>query len=152
MSLEMVEQLVKLPKTVSEDRIQERTEEQVIDIPVLADVEELMEVSEVLHQDRSQQYFVEHTDATPDISFAEKIVEKLVTQLLQFIDEVVDIPVVAMRQTQSFQKTIELSQLQVADKVSDVPVVLVVQPVKTTPHKTIFAVWISTRNSVQVRK
>ena len=86
-----------------------------------------------------QQRFVEQTDETPDISIAEKIVERLVTQmqgktqqvvntrvqtmevsLLQSIVKVVDIPVVAMRQTHSFQKTIEIPQMQVADKVSDV--------------------------------
>ena len=50
---------------------------------------------------------------------------RIVDTLLQFIDKVVDILVVAMRQTHSFQKTIEIHQLQVADKVSDVPVAFV---------------------------
>ena len=79
-----------------------------------------MEVSEVFRQDRIQQCFVEQTDEIPDVSIDEKIVERLVTQmqgktqqvvntrvqttevLLQFIDKVVDIPVVAMRQTPQF--------------------------------------------------
>merc|ERR1719284_1005822 len=49
---------------------------------------------------------------------------------LQFIDKVVDIPVVAQRQipmVQTVQKTIEIPQLQYVDKVVDVPVVQVVQ-------------------------
>merc|ERR1711945_20320 len=49
---------------------------------------------------------------------------------VQFIDKVVDIPVVAQRQipmVQTVQKTIEIPQLQYVDKVVDVPVVQVVQ-------------------------
>ena len=143
---EMVEQLVKLPKTVFVDRIQQRTVERIVDIPVPQDVKELVEVSRV-SQDRIQQRFVEQTDATPDISFAEKIVEKPVTQtqgktqqvvntrvqhlvpLLQFTDKVVDIPVVAQRQicvNQKVQKTIEDLQLQYTEGGVNVPVVLVV--------------------------
>ena len=44
---ETVEQSVKLPSTVSEDRIQERTAERIADIPVPQVVEELVEVSRV---------------------------------------------------------------------------------------------------------
>ena len=40
---EMVEQVVKLPNTVSQDRIQERTVERIADIPVPQVVEELIE-------------------------------------------------------------------------------------------------------------
>ena len=102
-----------------------------------------MEVSRVFHQDRIQQRLVEQTDETPDISLAEKIVEKPVTQtqgitqqvvntrvqhvvdtvktvevpVLQFIDKVSDIPVVALRQ---------IPKLQHTDQVVDVPAVLVV--------------------------
>ena len=68
---EMVEQLVKLLKTISVDRILQRIAERIVDIPVPQDVEELVEISRV-PQDRIQQRFVEQTDETPDISFAEK--------------------------------------------------------------------------------
>ena len=143
---EMVEQLVKLPRTVSVDRIQQRTAERIVDIPVPQDVVELVEVLRI-PKDRIQQRFVEQTDETPDISFAEKIVEKAVIQtqgntqqvvntgvphvvpLLRFTDKVVDIPVVAQRQirvNRNVQKTIEISQLQYTDDVVDVTVVLVV--------------------------
>ena len=44
---EMVEQLVKLPKTVSEDGIQQRTVEQTVDIPVPQVVKGLVKVSKV---------------------------------------------------------------------------------------------------------
>ena len=49
---------------------------------------------------------------------------------LQFMDEAVDIPVVAQRQAhmnQMVQKTIEISQLKHTDQVVDVPVVVVTQ-------------------------
>ena len=41
---EMVEQLVKLPKTVSQDGIRQRTAERIADIPVPQTLEELVEV------------------------------------------------------------------------------------------------------------
>ena len=50
--------------------------------------------------------------------------------LLQFINKVVDAPVVAQRQVhvnQNVQKTTEIPQLQCTDDVVDVPVVSVVQ-------------------------
>ena len=120
--LETVEQSVKLPSTISEDRIQERTAQRIVDIPVPQDVEELVEVPTV-SQDRIQQRFAEQTIDSLGISLAEKIVEGLVTQtqgntqqvvntdvqhvvntveaevpLSQFIDKAVEIPVVAQRQ------------------------------------------------------
>ena len=96
---------------------------------------------------RSWRNWWKQTDETPNISFAEKIIEKPVTQtqgntqqvvntrvqhavpLLQFTDKVVDIPVVAQRQIRvnwNVQKTTEISQLQYTDDAVDVPVVLVV--------------------------
>ena len=52
---------------------------------------------------------------------------------LQFIDEVLDIPVVEQRQIhtdRTVQRNMEIHQLQSIDKVTDVPVVLVVR----VPH------------------
>ena len=150
---EMVEQLVKLPKTESDDRTQQRTAECIVNIPVSQSVVELVEVSRVL-QDRIQQRFVEQTDEAPDLSFAEKIIEKPVTQtqgktqqvvnthvqhvvntvdaevpLSQFTDKAVDIPVVAQRQistVQTVQTSIEIPQLQYCDEAIDAPAVFVV--------------------------
>ena len=112
--LKTVEQSVKLPNTVSEDRIQERTAERIVDIPVPQDVEELVEVSKVFAQDRVKQRFVEQTIETPVFSIAEKAVE---------------IPVVAQRQismVQTVQRSIEIPPLQYWDEAIDVPVVSVV--------------------------
>merc|ERR1712012_1319198 len=56
---------------------------------------------------------------------------------LQFIDKVVDIPVVAQRQipmVQTVQKTIEIPQLQYVDKVVDVPEVQVVEKTVEIPQ------------------
>ena len=173
------EQLVEVLKTVLQDRVQQRTVEQIVDAPVLQAVEELAEVSKVSSQDRIQQRIVEQT--IPAIPLAEKIVELPVIQmeektqqgmntlaqhvvdtveverptiidetvqkpiiqekinpvtkhvevpLSQFTDKAMDIPVVAPRQilpmTQTFQKTIEIPQLQCIDEVINVPAVLVV--------------------------
>merc|ERR1719273_2819188 len=49
--------------------------------------------------------------------------------MMQFVDKVVDIPVVVQRQVpmvQKAQKTVEVPQVQYIDKVVDVPVVRVV--------------------------
>ena len=56
---EMVKQLVKLPNTVSQDRIQERTVERIADIPVPQVVEELVEVFKL--------QIAEKTDETSEI-------------------------------------------------------------------------------------
>ena len=82
----MVERLVKLPRIVSEDGIQQWTAEHIADIPVPQDVKELVEVSEVFHQDRSQQCSAEQIDETPDVSLAEKVFERPVTQTQQVVN------------------------------------------------------------------
>ena len=131
---EMVEQLVKLPKTVSEDRIPQRTAERIVNIPVPQDVEELVEVSRVFPQDRIQQRFGEQTDETPDISLVNTRVQHVVP-LLQFTDKVVDIPVVAQRQSSQLQKTdgvvavpavlvVLVPQVQVVEKTAEIPQLL----------------------------
>ena len=80
----MVEQLVKLPKTESDDRVQQRTVEQIVDAQVPQAVEELAEVFRVFSQDRIQQRTVEQTN--PAIPLAEKIVELLVIQTRQSVN------------------------------------------------------------------
>ena len=77
---EMVEQLVKQPKTVSVDRIQERTAEQAVDILVPQDVEKPAEFFKASFLDGVQQSSVEQTVETPDITLAEKIVKLPVIQ------------------------------------------------------------------------
>ena len=72
------EQLVEVLKTVLQDRVQQRTVEQIVDAPALQAVEELAEVSKVFSQDRIQQRIVEQT--IPAIPLAEKIVELPVIQ------------------------------------------------------------------------
>ena len=77
----MVKQLVEVPETVSQKRIQQRTVEQIVDVPVPQVVEELMEVSHVFLQDRVRQRFVEQIIEAPAISLAEQIVEVPVIQM-----------------------------------------------------------------------
>ena len=58
---EMVEQLVEVSKTVSWDRIKQRTVEQIVDARVPHAVEELADVCMVFSQDRIQERTVEQT-------------------------------------------------------------------------------------------
>ena len=76
---EMVEQLVKLPKTVSVDRIQQRIAEHIAVIPVPQGVKELVVVFRVFSQDRIQERTVEQT--IPVTSLAETIVVVPVIQM-----------------------------------------------------------------------
>ena len=70
---EMVEQLVKLPKTESDDRTQQWTAEHIAVIPVPQGVKELVVVFRVFSQDRILQRTVEQI--IPATSLAEMIVE-----------------------------------------------------------------------------
>ena len=76
----MVKQLVEVPETISQEGIQQRTVEQIVDVPVPQAVEELIEVSQVFPQDRVHQRFVEQTIDIPATSLAEMIVEVPVIQ------------------------------------------------------------------------
>ena len=113
----MVEQLVKLPNAVSQDRIQERTVERMADIPVPQVVEELVEVfnSRIVAK-------IDEVCKTTRAAFEGAI--------SQFIDKVVDISVVAQRRihmNRNVHETMEIRQLQHTDQVVDVPIVLVAQ-------------------------
>ena len=139
---EMIDQLVELLKTVSKNRIRERTVEQiVVDIPVLQVAEELVGVSKVFPKDRIQQRFVEQTNETPDVSLAEKVVERPVTQTQQvvnthvqhvvnavevekseIIEETRQEPIIQERINQ-VTKHVEIPLLQFMNKVVDIPVV-----------------------------
>ena len=136
---EMVEQ--KLPETVSDDRIQQRTAEHIAVIPVPQDVEKLVVVSRVFPQDRSQQWFLEQIDETPDVSLAEKVFERPDTQTQQVVNTSlqhvfntaeVEKPIyqvtrhVEIPLLQIVKKTVEVPEvppLQFTNKVIDKPVV-----------------------------
>ena len=64
---ETAEQLVEVPETVSDDRIQQRTAEHIAVIPVPQDVKELVVVFRGFSQDRIQQRTAEQTVEAPDI-------------------------------------------------------------------------------------
>ena len=71
----------KVPKVVSQDRIPQRTAEQVMDIPVPQVVEEIIEVFKVFVQDRVQQRMMEQITETPAVSLDEEIMETSQTQM-----------------------------------------------------------------------
>ena len=136
---EMVEQ--KLPETVSDDRIQQRTAEHIAVIPVPQDVKELVEVSEVFPQDMSQQCFLEQINETPDVSLAEKVFERPFTQTQQGVNtraqhivNTVEVerpkiikqtgqkPIIQEKINQ-VTKPVEMPVTRCTDKVVDIPVV-----------------------------
>ena len=81
---DIVDQLVKLPNTVSQERIRQRTVEQIVDFPVPKDVEELVEVSRVSHTAEIIEKFVIQTRGKtrqvvniPLLQFNDKVVEMI---------------------------------------------------------------------------
>ena len=137
-----------MPKTVSQDRIQQRIVEQIADVPVPQVVEELVEVSKVFTQDRVQQRFVEQTIETLAISPAVKIVEVLVIRTQEKTQQVVTTHVqhivntvevekpkiiketvqrkkpIIQEKINQVTKHIEVPQVQFLDKAGDIPVVV----------------------------
>ena len=144
--LETVEQSVKLPNTVPQDRIRQRTVELIADILVPHDMEELARFFKVSFLDRVQQssatlgekivdgpltqtqqglnMCVQHVVNAVEVekhTIQEKInqeTKRIEISSLQFTDKVADILVMVVR---------EISQLQYLDQVVDVPVVVVAQ-------------------------
>ena len=152
------EELAEVFKVLSQDRIQQRTVEQTIPATSLA---EMIVVAPVIQTGEKEQQVanthvqhvvnaveVEKSDIIEETRQKPIIQEKInqVTKhveipLLQFMNKVVDIPVVAQRQisaVQTVQKSLEISQLPITDEVIDVPVVLVVQaPLVQVMAKTV---------------
>ena len=100
--LDVVEKIVKTQEI--QNRIQQRTLEQIVDVPVQRVVEEQAEASKVFFQNRVQQSFRGQTAETPAISFAEKTVEMLHTQTQD------------KTQHDQVTKHVEIPQLQIVEK------------------------------------
>ena len=108
---EMVEQLVKLPKTVSKNEIQERTVEHIAaDIPVLQVAEELMEASKVFPEDKIQKRFAGQTIDSPGMFLAEKIVEMPVTQAQDRMQQVTNTHVLHVVSTVKVERSKIINQ------------------------------------------
>ena len=84
------EQLVEVLKTILQDRIQKRTVEQIVDVPVPQVLKEMAEVSKSSRRDRRQQRSVEQFRDTPTTSLAEMIVEVPVIQTPERTQQVVN--------------------------------------------------------------
>ena len=148
---QVVEELAESFKVFSQDRIQQRAIEQTTPATSLAEM--IIEVPVIQTPGRTQQVVntsVQHIVDTVEVE-KPKIIDETVQKptiqekinqvtkhvevpLLQFLDKVEEIPVVAERQipivVQTIQKTTDIPQLQCIDKVIDVPVVSVAQ----APH------------------
>ena len=74
------QETTQIPKTVSQDRIQQRAAEQITDTPVPQVVEEFAKVFNVFSQSRVQQRMVEQITETPAVFLAEETVETPKTQ------------------------------------------------------------------------
>ena len=140
---EMVDQLVELLKTVSKNRIRERTVEQiVVDIPVLQVAEELVGVSKVFPKDRIQQRFVEQTNETPDVSLAEKVVERPVTQTQQAVNTHVQhvANAVEVEKPKIIELTVQRKKYNIQEKINqvtrhvEIPVLQIVEKTVETPE------------------
>ena len=139
------EQLVEVLKTILQDRIQQRTVEQIVDVPVPQVLKELAEVSKSSRRDRIQQLSVEQSRETPTTSLAEMIVEVPVIQTPERTQQVVNTSVQHIIETVEVQKpTIQEKINQVTKdikipQVSDIPVVVPRQilPMTQTVQKTI---------------
>ena len=79
------QETIEVPKTVSQDRIPQRTTEQVMDTPVPQVAKEIIEMFNVFLQSRVQQRMVEQITETPAVFLAEETVETPKTQTLEKI-------------------------------------------------------------------
>ena len=146
--LDVVEKIVETPEIQTghgiQDRIQQRTVEQIVDVPVQQVVEEQAEASKVFSQNRVQQGFRGQTAETPAISLAEKTVEMLDTRTQDKTQHVVNTHVQHVVNTVEAEKPIinetinqvtkhvEITQLQIVDMPSSQTqeeTVEVIQPV-----------------------
>ena len=148
-TIQTAQRTVEVPNVVSQDRIPQRTVEQVIDtlIPQIVEEiievftgeflslmsrkmkdtdreEELVEAFKVFVQDRVQQRIMEQITETPAVSIAEEIMETPKTQTQ--VDKTIDMLVVRQGQVPTIrpvQKTVEVPQVRFLDRAVDVPVV-----------------------------
>ena len=84
-------EIIEVVRLIPQERVQQHTVEQIVDVPVPQVVEEIAEVVQIIHQER----------------ISERI-----------IDRIVDVPVVMQRQEptiQTVQKTVEVPQVQFLD-------------------------------------
>ena len=152
----------KIPMIESQDKIPQRTAEQVMDIPVPQVTEESIEIFNVLSQDRVQQRMVEQITETPAVSLDEKIIQHTIEETIDIpvphvmkktseavklipqervqnhtVEQFIDMPVVMQRQV---QKTVEVPQIQFIDEAVDVPVIVRRQvPIVQKMQKTVEA-------------
>ena len=133
-----------MPKTVSQNRTQQQTEEQVINAPVPQVVEELVEVSKVFSQNRVEQRLGGQIVENPAISLAGKIDEVPVSETHEKTQQVANTHAqhvvntvkvekpkiikltmqkpVSQEKINQMTKHIDVPQLQFTDKVVDIPV------------------------------
>ena len=93
MQVPVTQETIEILKTVSQDRIPQRTAEQITDTPVPQVAEEFVEVFNVFSQNHAQQRIVEQITETPAASLDEETMETPNTQMQESIVEKSDVPV-----------------------------------------------------------
>ena len=117
----MAQHLVEAPKTLSRDRIQHRTVERIVDVPVPEVEEELVEAVKVFSQDKDQQLSAEETIEIPVIFLAEEVVEVPVIQTRGKTQQGVNIHIQHVVDTVEVEKFIIQEKINHMTKHIDVP-------------------------------
>ena len=143
---EMVKQSMEVPKTNSQDRIQQQTLEQIVNTPVPQAVEELAEASKVFSQDRVQQRFRGQIIEPPAISLAEKIVKMPVTQVREETKQVVNthvqhvVSAVEAEMPKIIKETVQRKKAIINEKINqvtkhvEIPQMQTVEKTAEAPH------------------
>ena len=141
---QVVEELVEVFKVFFQDRVQQRIVEQIIETPAISLVEKIVKVPKNPYAAASRENVCpargQHSGGGGKIikrtvQRKKPIIQEKINQVtmnveipqLQYIDKVVDVPVVMQKQVpaiQKVQKTVEVPQVQLIDKVVDMLVVL----------------------------
>ena len=129
--LDVVEKIVETPEIQTghgiQDRIQQRTVEQIVDVPVQQVVEEQAEASKVFSQDRAQQHFGGQIVEPPAVSLTEETVEMLDTRTQDKTQHVVNTHAQHVVNTVEAEKPIINETINQVTKHSEIPQLQIVE-------------------------
>ena len=91
---QVVEQVLKVPKISSRDRILQGTVEQIFDVPVTEMAEQLVKLPNIVSQDRIQERTVQRIADIPVPPVVEELVDVFKLQIVEKIDETSEIQTV----------------------------------------------------------
>ena len=120
-----MEKTIEVVKFIPQERVQNRTVEQIIDMPVVVQrqVQETVEVPQIPFIDEAVDVPVVVQRQLPVVQKVQKTVE---VPQAQSTDKVMNAPVILQRHVPTFQvvqKTVEVPQIQFIDRMVDIPAV-----------------------------